>query len=177
MSAGVAIDRVTRNHWPARALVMMGVGLAMLGMPASIEGPVILPISPGHALSVLDAIGVLPLLTGSFSLYRGLWQRRGSLRAVALRVPGPAGGLVFVGGFGRGRGYAKQALKKMLAHAAAEGLRYVEITTRVDNEPSQRVILANGGVLDEEFTAPAALGGHRHLRYRVQLAPGGVACD
>jgi predicted acetyltransferase len=77
----------------------------------------------------------------------------------------------------RGRGYAKQALKKMLAHAAAEGLRYVEITTRVDNEPSQRVILANGGVLDEEFTAPAALGGHRHFRYRVQLAPGGVACD
>ena len=102
MSAGVAIDRVTRNHWPARALVMMGVGLAMLGMPASIEGPVILPISPGHALSVLDAIGVLPLLTGSFSLYRGLWQRRGSLRAVALRVPGPTGGLVFVGGFGLG---------------------------------------------------------------------------
>ena len=98
----MAIDRVTRNHWPARALVMMGVGLAMLGMPASIEGPVILPISPGHALSVLDAIGVLPLLTGSFSLYRGLWQRRGSLRAVALRVPGPAGGLVFVGGFGLG---------------------------------------------------------------------------
>ena len=35
--------------------------------------------------------------------------------------------------------------------------------------PSQRVILANRGVLLEEFTAPAALGGHRHLRYRVQL--------
>jgi len=69
----------------------------------------------------------------------------------------------------RGRGYATQALGKLLEHAKAEGLRYVEITTRPDNAPSQRVILANRGVLVEEFTAPAALGGHRHLRYRVQL--------
>ena len=70
----------------------------------------------------------------------------------------------------RGRGYATQALGEMLARAQAEGLRYVEITTRPDNGPSQRVILANGGVLVEEFTAPPALGGHRHLRYRVDLA-------
>jgi predicted acetyltransferase len=69
----------------------------------------------------------------------------------------------------RGRGYATQALGELLEHAKAEGLRYVEITTRTDNVPSQRVILANGGVLAEEFTAPAALGGHRHLRYRVRL--------
>ena len=69
----------------------------------------------------------------------------------------------------RGRGYDTQALGELLDHAKAEGLRHVEITTRPDNVPSQRVILANGGVLVEEFTAPAALGGHRHLRYRVQL--------
>lgn len=69
----------------------------------------------------------------------------------------------------RRRGYATLALRQMLGHAKAEGLRYVEVTTRVDNEPSQRVILANGGVLDEEFSAPAALGGARHLRYRIQL--------
>ena len=81
---------------------MMGVGLAMLAAPAAIEGPVILPISPGHALSVLDAIAVLPLVTGSFFLYRGLWQRRGPLRALALRTPGRAGALVLVGGFGLG---------------------------------------------------------------------------
>jgi hypothetical protein len=74
----------------------------MLAMPTAIEGPVILPISPGHALSVLDAIAILPLLSGSFSLYRGLWQRRRSLRAVALRMPGRAGALVFGAGFGLG---------------------------------------------------------------------------
>lgn len=70
----------------------------------------------------------------------------------------------------RGRGYAKQALAGMLEHARDEGLRYVEITTRVDNLPSQRVVLANGGVLLEEFTALPALGGHQHLRYRVSTA-------
>ena len=69
----------------------------------------------------------------------------------------------------RRRGYATLALREMLRRAKAEGLRYVEITTRVENVPSQRVILANGGVLDEEFTAPAALGGNRHMRYRVWL--------
>ena len=69
----------------------------------------------------------------------------------------------------RSRGYATQALGELLEHAKAEGLRHVEITTRPDNVPSQRVIVANRGVLLEEFTAPAALGGHRHLRYRVQL--------
>jgi predicted acetyltransferase len=69
----------------------------------------------------------------------------------------------------RGRGYAKQALAAMLDRAGAEGLRSVEITTRLENVASQRVILANGGALVEEFTALPALGGHRHLRYRVQL--------
>ncbi len=69
----------------------------------------------------------------------------------------------------RGRGYATQALAELLVQAKAEGLRYVEITTRPENLPSQRVILANGGVLEEEFTALPALGGGRHLRYRVPL--------
>ncbi|MGH9309549.1 MAG: GNAT family N-acetyltransferase [Vicinamibacterales bacterium] len=69
----------------------------------------------------------------------------------------------------RGRGHATQALRELLRDARAEGLRYVEITTLPANLPSQRVIQANGGVLVEEFTAPAALGGERHLRYRVQL--------
>jgi predicted acetyltransferase len=69
----------------------------------------------------------------------------------------------------RGRGYATQALRELLRDARTEGLRYVEITTLPANAPSQRVILANGGVLVEEFTAPAALGGKRHLKYRVQL--------
>jgi predicted acetyltransferase len=66
-------------------------------------------------------------------------------------------------------GYATHALGEMLREAPARGLKYVEITTAVDNAPSQRVIIANGGVLVEEFVTLPALGGKRHLRYRVHL--------
>jgi predicted acetyltransferase len=67
------------------------------------------------------------------------------------------------------RGYATRALRDILQEARAEGLRYVEITTDPHNVGSQRVILANGGVLFEEFIKPEALGGTRGLRYRVNL--------
>ena len=67
------------------------------------------------------------------------------------------------------RGYATAALREMLREFAAEGLRYAEIVTDPDNMPSRRVIEANGGVLFEEFTKPASLGGTRSLRYRIAL--------
>lgn len=69
----------------------------------------------------------------------------------------------------RGLGYATQALAEILKDARAEGLRYVEISTDPANVPSQRVILSNGGVLVEEFTTLASLGGKRQWRYRVQV--------
>jgi predicted acetyltransferase len=69
----------------------------------------------------------------------------------------------------RGRGYARQALGEMLQDARAEGLRWVELTTPAENVPSQRVILANGGVLVEEFITPPAVGGRLELRYRIDL--------
>lgn len=67
------------------------------------------------------------------------------------------------------RGYATAALREMLRDFATEGLRYAEIVTDPDNMASRRVIEANGGVLIEEFTKPAALGGTRSLRYRIPL--------
>ena len=74
----------------------------------------------------------------------------------------------------RRRGYATEALRQLLPEARAEGLRYVELTTQPDNQPSQRVILANGGVLVEEFVTSAALGSKRERRYRIPLAPDGI---
>jgi predicted acetyltransferase len=68
-----------------------------------------------------------------------------------------------------GRGYAKRALKLMLEHARAEGLRYVEITTDPDNVASCRVIEVNGGVLVERFQRPAQYGGTDALRFRIAL--------
>jgi predicted acetyltransferase len=70
----------------------------------------------------------------------------------------------------RGRGYAKAALGMMLVHARAEGLVGVELTTDPDNVASQRVILANGGMLVGPFTKPAQYGSVPALRYRIPLA-------
>ena len=71
----------------------------------------------------------------------------------------------------RGRGYATAALGLVMPHARAEGLRYVEITTDADNVASQKVILANGGVLIGHFKKPIQYGGADGLRYRIGLAP------
>ena len=69
----------------------------------------------------------------------------------------------------QGKGYAKRALKLLLPEAVATGLRFVEITTDPENIASQRVILANGGVLVEHFTKPPQFGSKPGLRYRIAL--------
>ncbi|MEP7102373.1 MAG: GNAT family N-acetyltransferase [Burkholderiales bacterium] len=70
----------------------------------------------------------------------------------------------------RRRGYATLALRQMLPLAKAEGLRYAELTTDVDNIPSQCVIEANGGLLFERFIKPVQYGATPGLRYRIPLA-------
>lgn len=70
----------------------------------------------------------------------------------------------------RGHGYATRALAEILPYALAEGLRWVELTTDVDNIASQRTILKNGGVLVEEFVKDAAYGSTPGLRYRIDIA-------
>ena len=69
----------------------------------------------------------------------------------------------------RGLGYATKALNEMLPEARARGLRFVELTTDLDNIPSQRVVLAAGGVLVEQFTKPAQYGGKQGLRFRIEV--------
>jgi predicted acetyltransferase len=70
----------------------------------------------------------------------------------------------------RRRGYATAALAQMLPLARECGLPHVDITTEVDNIASQRVILANGGVLVERFRQVAGHGGAEVFRYRIDLA-------
>lgn len=77
----------------------------------------------------------------------------------------------------RRRGYATTALKQMLPLAAERGLPYVYVTTESDNIASQRVILANGGVLVERFTRLAAHGGGNAFRYRIDVSNAGVPND
>jgi predicted acetyltransferase len=66
----------------------------------------------------------------------------------------------------RRRGYATRALKLLLPLARAEGLRRVLITCDDDNEPSRRVIVANGGVF-AGTAPPDRAGGRTKLLYWV----------
>lgn len=69
----------------------------------------------------------------------------------------------------RGRGYATSALAQMLPAARAIGLPYVFLVTEIGNVASQRVILANGGVLVERFQRPPGHGCEEAFRFRIAL--------
>jgi predicted acetyltransferase len=66
-------------------------------------------------------------------------------------------------------GYATRALALMLDDARREGLDHVALTTDLDNEPSQRVILANGGIPYERFNTGPLYGNAEHLRFHIRL--------
>lgn len=70
----------------------------------------------------------------------------------------------------RGRGYATRALALLLPEARKEGLKYVELTTDVDNVPSQRVITNNGGLFVKRFHKDPAYGDVEALLFRIDLA-------
>jgi len=53
----------------------------------------------------------------------------------------------------RRRGYATRALALMLPVAREAGLTRLQITCDDDNEPSRRVIVANGGVFEHSYPA------------------------
>jgi predicted acetyltransferase len=57
----------------------------------------------------------------------------------------------------------------MLPEARQVGLPYVEVVADLENVPSQRVILANGGTLIETFEMIAAYGNGKALRYPITL--------
>jgi predicted acetyltransferase len=69
----------------------------------------------------------------------------------------------------RRQGLATRALALWLPVARAEGLSHVELTTDPHNTASQRVILANGGVLVERFFRSREYGGSEALRFRIAL--------
>jgi len=89
-------------HWPTGPILLVAVGVAILALPAGLEGPPMWPIAAGHALSFVDAVGVVPLFVGALWLHAGLWQRRVRLVHWAAARPGAAGGLAFAAGLGLG---------------------------------------------------------------------------
>ncbi|MBV8779309.1 MAG: GNAT family N-acetyltransferase [Alphaproteobacteria bacterium] len=67
----------------------------------------------------------------------------------------------------RRRGYATEALRQILPVAGANGLQRLRLVCDEDNEPSRRVIIANGGVLERRDLTD---GGKAKLRFRIDVA-------
>ncbi len=86
--------------WLLRCGICFAVALVLFMVPGRLEGPVLVAISPGHGLSLLDVLALVPLLGGVILLFFGLWQRRERLDAVLSRRPWWAR----LGAFGAGLG-------------------------------------------------------------------------
>ena len=70
----------------------------------------------------------------------------------------------------RRRGYATEALRLLLPVARDVGLKRLQVTCDGDNEPSRRVIEANGGVFERGYSAD---NGKTKLRFSIDLLSAG----
>jgi hypothetical protein len=77
------------------------LALILFVVPARLEGPVVVPISPGRGLSLVE-VALMPSLAGTGLLAGGLWQRRQRLDAALTRRPWSARVGAFVAGLGLG---------------------------------------------------------------------------
>ena len=98
------VSRLSKKigYWPFGGVGLAAIAIALLAAPAQLEGPVLVPISPGHALSVLDSVALIPLLASLAWLYWGVWLRRYRLYDAMHTSPGKGGLAVFAAGLGVG---------------------------------------------------------------------------
>jgi predicted acetyltransferase len=154
----VAREQLARIAEDADAFLASLVDRAAAGTPITLPNGTVVPRLPGYQRWLWD---------GEFCGSIGFRWQPGT-EELPVTCLGHIGYTVVP--WKQRRGYATQALREVLLEAKAEGLRYVEITTRPDNVPSRRIIEANGGVLHETFRTSAALGGHLEVRYRVHFS-------
>ena len=81
-------------------LILVILAIVLLSLPDQIEGPVLIPISPGYALSVLDTAAMVPLLCGTVIMQLFLWRRRNVLTEQFKRNVQIGILVTFAGGFG-----------------------------------------------------------------------------
>jgi hypothetical protein len=89
-------------RWLVGCGTLFALALLLFVVPASLEGPVLVPISEGHGLSRVDSVALVPLLAGTALLAGGLWQRRQTLDTALTRRPWLARAGVFTAGLGLG---------------------------------------------------------------------------
>ena len=88
--------------WLLGCGILFALALTLFVVPATLEGPVLVPISQGHGLSLVDVVALVPLLAGTALLAGGLWRRRQALDAALGRRPWLATAGAFVAGLGLG---------------------------------------------------------------------------
>ena len=93
---------MNRPTWFGTGVALIALGLLGLALPDSLEGRDLLPISPGHGISVLDAFALLPLVSGVTLLQLGIWRRREKLAPHFVQRPLAAAGFCFAAGLGLG---------------------------------------------------------------------------
>jgi hypothetical protein len=89
-------------RWLRGCGILLALALVLFAVPARFEGPVLVPISPGHGLALVDVVALVPLLGGVALLFGGLWQRRRRLDAALAHRPWLAGAGAFGTGLGLG---------------------------------------------------------------------------
>jgi hypothetical protein len=87
-------------RWLQGCAILFVLAFVLFAVPARLEGPVLVPISPGHGLALIDVVALIPLLGALALLVGGLWQRRERLGAALTRRPWAAR----MGAFGVGLG-------------------------------------------------------------------------
>src|SRR5262245_45517533 len=88
--------------WPRGCLALIALGVALLAFPQRLEGPPLLQVGEGHAISTIHLIGVLPLVAGSVWLHFGLWTRRTRLLEWVRATPSRGIAVFACAGFGLG---------------------------------------------------------------------------
>jgi hypothetical protein len=88
--------------WLLGCGILFALALTLFVVPATLEGPVLVPISQGHGLSLVDVVALVPLLAGTALLAGGLWRRRQALDAALGGRPWLARAGAFVAGLGLG---------------------------------------------------------------------------
>ena len=79
-------------RWVQGCGILFALAFVLFAVPARFEGPVLVPLSPGHGLALIDVVALVPLLGGLALLASGLggvgsgWMQRlaagrGRLRA------------------------------------------------------------------------------------------------
>ncbi len=83
-------------------LSMAALALVLFALPARFEGPVLVPISPGHGLSLVDMAAVVPLIVAQVVLATSLVRRRAVLEGVIRQRPWPTAAVLVTVGLGLG---------------------------------------------------------------------------